>query len=76
MKEAPVLIFIVNPLAVAISKSLTTDERVSEICNTFFLRTGSFVTGWIQTVNCMQRWHWGMRTKRRLQDPAKRWKMW
>lgn len=33
MKEAPVLIFIVNPLAVAISKSLTTDERVSEICN-------------------------------------------
>ena len=36
MKEAPVLIFIVNSLAVAISKSLTTDERVSEICNTFF----------------------------------------
>ena len=41
MKEAPVLIFIVNPLAVAISKSLTTDERVSEICNTLFCAQGA-----------------------------------
>lgn len=33
MKQAPVLIFIVNTLGIDINKSLTSDERVSEICN-------------------------------------------
>ncbi len=33
MKEAPVLIFIVNTLGADINKSLTSDERISEICN-------------------------------------------
>lgn len=33
MRQVPVLIFIVNPLASSFSKALSMDERVSEICN-------------------------------------------
>ena len=33
MRQAPVLIFIVNPLASSFEKVLSNDERVSEICN-------------------------------------------
>lgn len=33
MRQAPVIIFVVNALGVEIGKSLTADERVSEICN-------------------------------------------
>lgn len=36
MRQVPVLIFIVNPLASSFSKALSMDERVSEICNSFF----------------------------------------
>lgn len=33
MRQAPVIIFVVNVLGVEIGKDLTADERVSEICN-------------------------------------------
>lgn len=33
MRQAPVIIFVVNALGVEIGKDLTADERVSEICN-------------------------------------------
>ena len=33
MQQAPVLIFIVNTLAVAFNKELSMNEQVSEICN-------------------------------------------
>ena len=33
MEQAPVIIFILNTLGVDIHRTLTTDERVSEICN-------------------------------------------
>lgn len=33
MKQAPVLIFVVNPLAVDFSKALSADERAADICN-------------------------------------------
>lgn len=33
MKQAPVIIFIVNTLGVYLNKPLTADERVAEICN-------------------------------------------
>ncbi len=33
MKSAPVIIFIINELAIEIGTPLTVDERVSEICN-------------------------------------------
>ena len=33
MKQAPVLIFVVNPLASCFDKALSNDERVSDICN-------------------------------------------
>ena len=33
MRQAPVLIFIVNTLAASFNKALSMDERVSEICN-------------------------------------------
>lgn len=36
MRQVLVLIFIVNPLASSFSKALSMDERVSEICNSFF----------------------------------------
>ena len=36
MKQAPVLIFVVNPLAQGFDKALSNDERVSDICNSFF----------------------------------------
>ena len=33
MKQAPVLIFVVNPLAPVFDQALSTDERVGDICN-------------------------------------------
>lgn len=33
MKTAPVIIFIINPLAADMKELLSTDERISEICN-------------------------------------------
>ncbi|MCM1222689.1 MAG: nitroreductase family protein [Lachnospiraceae bacterium] len=33
MRQAPVVIFVVNPLGVKVGESLTVDEHVTEICN-------------------------------------------
>ena len=33
MKEAPVVIFVVNPLAVQMGGDMSSDDRISEICN-------------------------------------------
>ncbi|MFR4047883.1 MAG: nitroreductase family protein [Blautia sp.] len=33
MRQAPVVIFVVNEIAASFDKILTMDERVSEICN-------------------------------------------
>ena len=33
MEQAPVVIFVVNPLGIGMNRSLTVEERVYELCN-------------------------------------------